>query len=354
MRVVEAAGTAYEIGRSIGKQVPDLVHAAVAVVCRFDVPRPEVDRRFRTIEQRLRTTFPYALEEASGLAAGAGISERDALALSVASDVHGRLPGWCSLIAVRSETGTLVGKNLDTTIEMGDLQLVGDLSPEGRHPYRHVTTAGAMWTDGGVNQAGLALVNSSLAASRAAPDGVPDGILAREVLASCGSVPEAIELLSQYEPLSLGENLLLADRDGQVALVEKLPGGQAVYEAPGAVVACNHVRAKALGNLIDTADPIRENSRTRYAQLTALSRERRTWSLDQVQHVLASHEGGICQHGQANLWTVASLVVSPREQRMWINEGPPCDAAWVEVQAGIGGVPAPAHTTQEEERHGTQ
>lgn len=346
MRLIEATGSAFEIGRSRGEQSSEHVRAAVALVCRFELPSKQVDLSLRRIEELLGSTFPHVLEEASGLAVGASISERDALALSVASDVHGRLPGWCSLVAVPSDEGVLAGKNLDTTNEMGALQLIEVLAPDRRHRFTHVTAAGAMWTDGGVNEAGLALVNASLAAAAPVASGVPDGILAREVLAGCGSVEAAIDFLAGHELLSLGENILLADRGGRIALVEKLPGGQVVHEGPRAV-ACNHVRAESLADLMLVPDPIRENSERRLARLIELTAERRNWSLADVQNLLASHEGGVCQHGDAGLWTVAGLVLAPRERRMWVNEGPPCHAAWDEAQAGIGRVPDRAHTTEE-------
>jgi isopenicillin-N N-acyltransferase-like protein len=310
------------------------VGRAVELVCRVDLPEDEIERRLDAVETRLADEVPHVLEEAEGLAEGAGISRRDALVLSVASDLHGRLPGWCSVGALPGESGLLLGKNLDTNEEMGSVQVVERLAPEGALEYVHVTTAGAMWTDGGVNEAGLALVNASLDASSPNPGGLPDGILAREVLASCGDVPAAVALLERHGTMTLGENVLVGDGEGRAVVVEKLPGAQAVREAE-TIVACNHVLAARLSALMARGDPIRANSERRFGRLGELVGGRERWSVEDVAELLCDH-GGVCQHGADGLWTVAAIVAEPRTRRLWVADGPPCLAPLVEIETELG------------------
>lgn len=335
MRLLEAGGSPYEIGYAIGSQAPELVARAVELVCRIELAPNELRRRLRTIERRLDATFPNALAEAEGLAEGAVISRQDALALSVASDLHGKLPGWCSLGAVPGADGLLVGKNLDTHEELAPVQVLERLEPEDGYAFVHVTTAGAMWTDGGLNAAGLALVNSSLAASSADPSGVPDGVLAREALARCADVPAAIELVSAYEVMTLGENIIVADSAGRAALIEKLPGAQNVRSGDS-LVACNHPLAEPLAALMSATDPIRGNSERRLARLNTATGLRATWARDDLESMLADHEGGVCQHGDEDLWTIASIVLAPTARRMWLADGPPCETAYEEITAALG------------------
>jgi isopenicillin-N N-acyltransferase-like protein len=317
MRLLEAQGTPYELGVAIGSQAGDLVRNAVDLICRFELPAGQVGAQLRAVERRLAETFPEALEEARGVADGAGIAVDDALALSVCSDLSGKLPAWCSLLAVPGPDGTLVGKNLDTTPEMAALQVVERLEPAGRLAYVHVTTAGAMWTDGGVNAAGLALVNASLAADLADPQGVPDGILARELLARCTTVADAVALAGRFSMRTLGENMLVADAGGRTAVIEKLPGAQAVREGK-AVAACNHVLSRELAEGMAAEDPVAENSRRRYALLDRAVEAARTWRRQDVHALLSDPEGGVFQKGDSGLHTIASLVLAPAERLAWI------------------------------------
>jgi hypothetical protein len=331
VRLIEARGTSYDIGRAVGRAVPELVVSAVARICRLDVPAATVSARLTEIEAALASSFPHVLEEANGLAEGARIDRRDALLLSVASDVHGKLPGWCSLGAVPGPDGTLVGKNLDQSPDLAPLQVVEFIARDGDYAYVHLTTAGAMWTDGGVNERGLALVNASIEASGADPVGVPDGILVRELLARCADVREAVELATSQGVRTLGENVLVADADGRSAVIELLPGGHAVREG-FSIVACNHPLVADLVPLASPADPIRGNSERRTQRLTDLAAVRQSWTIDEMAEALADHDGGICQHGQEGLWTIASLVLAPRSRRMWFASGPPCRNRFEEVE----------------------
>jgi isopenicillin-N N-acyltransferase-like protein len=232
-----------------------------------------------------------------------------------------------------------VGKNLDTNAKLAAVQVLERIAPDEGFAYLHLTTAGAMWTDGGVNDAGLALVNASVAPASGDPDGVPDGILAREILRSCRDVSEAIAFAARYSPMTLGENVVVADDDGRSAVIEKLPARQAVREGATAIVACNHVATAGLAGLLSRTDSIRANSERRLAHLEDAVARRLEWSVADVTAILGDHEGGICQHGADGLTTVASLVASPRGRRMWVAGGPPCEAGYEEaaLDAGPGG-----------------
>jgi hypothetical protein len=340
MRELDAQGTAWEVGYAIGAAAPELVRAAIDVICRFSYSE-ETLSRLAAIRERLADTFPQALEEAAGLAAGAGIREQDALALSVSPDLTGELPGWCSLVAVAAETGLLVAKNLDAPAQLGRLQVLQRVSRAGSLRFAHVTTAGAMWTDGGINEAGLALVNASLASVRINGDGVPDGILAREVLAACASVPEAISFATALPVRTLGENLLLADAHGESCLVSLLPRGHAIERATK-VAACNHVLDKTLEAEMSANDPLRANSHDRYRQLVRRVSEPRTWVLGDLERILLDPHGGVRQGRGGPIETVASVAIAPKGRRLWVADAE-SDWRFVEVRTGWGsGSPAEA------------
>jgi isopenicillin-N N-acyltransferase-like protein len=329
VRVLDAAGEPREIGRQIGAAAPALIVRAVELMCRIELPEDELERRLAGVERRLAAAFPSVLDESEGLAEGAGIATRDALVLSVCGDLTGRLPGWCTLAAMPGTSGPLLAKNLDTRPEMRELQLVERLSPAGGLAYTHLTMAGSMWTDGGLNEAGLALVNSSLQAGSANPEGVPDGILAREVLARCADVEEALALIASLEVRTNGENLVLADARGATALVSKLPAGQSVRRG-GALAATNHPLDHELIGAMDAEDPIAENSRGRYERLCELTGAAEQWDLAGLERLLAAP--GIAQDGDAGLHTIAALVIDPAGGRLRAASGSPALARFEEIE----------------------
>jgi predicted choloylglycine hydrolase len=350
VRLIAASGTPHEIGHAIGSSSADLVGRAVELICRFELDDHERKRRLADIERLLTESFPNVLEEAEGLAAGAGISRRDALELSVCSDLSGKLPAWCSLLAVPGPAGLLVGKNLDTTLEMAPLQVLERIEPATGLGYIHVTTAGAMWTDGGVNDAGLALVNASVAAGRVDERGLPDGVLVRELLARCADVGEAIELASAHEVRTLGENVVVGDASGQVAVIEKLPGAQAVHRGHSAA-ACNHVRSPELEPAIDAEDSIRENSVRRLERLEEARATGEAWTVERLGAVIAAREGGVYQDGSGGIQTIASVILAPGERRLWLDDSGSGDAVFYEVTKETNGGWARADQGQEEQKH---
>jgi predicted choloylglycine hydrolase len=349
MRLIHAVGSAFEIGYQVGSQAGDLARQAVALICRFDEPEDRLDERLSAVERTLEAGFPHVLEEAEGIACGAGLEFRDVLALSVCSDLSGRLPAYCSLAAVHTSAGPLVGKNLDAPLEMGPLQVVERIEPDEGLSFVHITTAGAMWTDGGVNDAGLVLVNASLAPSQRREEGIPDGILAREILRTCASLPAAIELAARYDVRTLGENMLVADAAGRSAVVEKLPGAQAVREpdddAP--LLACNHVLSDALERFMDAGDAIRENSLERFERLEDERRSPGEWTEDRLRSVLTDGSLGVKQDGSAGIWTVASMLLAPVERRFSIVSS---DETVLEV--AFDSTPTPYGGGKEESLHG--
>lgn len=323
-RVIDAAGSPYQVGYSVGSQAGDLVQQAVDVICRVEIDVDELSVRLAAVERQIAEVFPHVLSEADGLADGAGISRRDALLLSVVSDVTGRLPSMCSLAGVQGQRGMLLAKNLDTGLGMQPLQTVQRLSPSNGLRFIHLVTAGGLWTDGGVNEAGLALVNASLRAATTDVDGIPDGVLAREVLRTCHDVNEAVAFVERHYVRSFGENIVVADARGRTALISKLPGGNEVAIC-NSVIACNHVTGPGLDDLMASDDPLRDNSELRLVRLRELVANPRVWATDDLAHLLSDHQGGICQHGTDDLWSVAGIIIEANTRTIWVSPGLPCE-----------------------------
>ena len=111
--------------------------------------------------------MPHILEEAEGLAAGAKIAIDQALALSISIDLCNRLPGYCYRARPSVRGGCAPRQEPGLSSGDGALQVLERIGPDDGLAYLNFTLAGAMWTDGGVNEAGL----GSWPTPRAAPSG---------------------------------------------------------------------------------------------------------------------------------------------------------------------------------------
>jgi predicted choloylglycine hydrolase len=298
---VDAAGDGFRRGLERGAGAGLLVATAVELLVGNASSR-ELASATEEIRLVLETAMPSVLQEIAGMSAATGASETQLLALSAVADLSGRLPGWCSLASREGGDGwRQLGKNLDTNESLAAVQVLERIQPHAGHAFVHLTTAGSCWTEGGVNEGGLALVNASIAASATNRAGLPDGIVARAVLERCRTLAEAVQFLSEHPFRTFGENILVAADDG-VAIIEKLPVGQAVRL--GAHLATNHPCDAELRAWSAVDDPLLENSRRRLQRLIALS----PTPIDaDIAGLLASP--GVLQDGRDGLVTIATLVV---------------------------------------------
>lgn len=334
MLVIDACGAPGEIGRMRGAAAADLIPTTLRLTCGFDLGEATCAARLDDVRRRLEARMPRIVEEADGLAAGAGISADEALALSVSIDLCNRLPGYCSLVALAAGDGVLLAKNQDTLPEMAPLQVVERIRPDQGLAYLNFTLAGAMWTDGGVNTAGLALVCGSLTPARTNPEGQPDGIVIRELLRVCATVEEATEFLRANPPMSLGENILVADAAGAARRIESMPHG---FASTGGVplVACNHPADPRLVTQMAPDDPISANSHAREGRLSSgVSSGPESDPVAQARSLLRS----VFQNGDANLWTVANVLVRPETRTLgaaiyadWTEVPEPAPLEWLEL-----------------------
>ena len=242
------AGSAYEIGRHHGASCPGAVRLACDAWLRVaPIEMPRAEAGIRLVKERLGRFFPECLEEARGIADASGQTLNRILVLNCSDAMIGRAAGGrsCSCIGfVDSDHGPLIGKTADWQVDHAqDLTAWQHYRPRRGEGYRfiHYGGAGTWWSEGGLNEAGLGMVLNGLPGAGAAPDSVPTLPLARGVLQHCASVRESIEWLARYDVMYLGFNLMLADRQGDLASVEVVPGAQGVQRPAGdCLIHTNH------------------------------------------------------------------------------------------------------------------
>ena len=222
---------------------------------------------------------------------------------------------------------------------MGTWQRVQPRSGEG-YTFIHYGCAGTLWTEGGLNEAGLGMVLNGLPVTGPSEEGVPWVPITRGVLQHCRDVQEATDFLARYDVMCWGFHLTLADAGGDLASIEVAPGAQAVRRPQGdSLIHTNHClyhETKALE--MDEAavaaygqTGLVENSLARYRTLERIVPPAPR-TLESMKTLLRDRSvpGAISQNGEHGMRTTYAMVIAPAQGIIWGAEGFPPEVPFVE------------------------
>lgn len=217
-------------------------------------------------------------------------------------------------------------------------------------------------TTRGINEAGLAftcamIIEDEAVQKPASP--TPFADLTTEIMQTCASVAEAVEVFSAHKAVAPAYSVLLADRNGELVHAEVGSFGMAVYDRcspakPGVVLAVNCYLSKthASYNAPHTrlADLANNNQARRQRGEQLAKRFEAKLDVNALKTILSDHENrerdplanpvlpawgfSICNHGtrrqetypRENLpWgTVSSEILQPAKRLFWYAYGWPC------------------------------
>ncbi len=248
-------GTYREIGRSharfLLKTDPDFMNNFNRVAGAL-LPADHSSRKsdLGHIKELAKGFFPEILEEIDGFAEAAGIDRDDAVRYltlyGAGTGTRGRLFGNCSIFTVgreRSATGTpLVGRSYEWYVRYCDMNAVIT------HPAGGYSSMGSshhfVGRLDGMNEHGLFIGIMASISIRKQRDGFLFPIIVRAVLDKAKNLDEAIAILGKA-PHSDGINYCIADRSGNAAVVEVIPGRphsirRLEDDAAGVLTSTNH------------------------------------------------------------------------------------------------------------------
>lgn len=240
MRQITLRGTYSEMGAELGTLLRKSDYR----------PPPVAKDRFelaRGCEQAVEEHAPDLLEELNAVveAGKYGKTSLKAFELSLAP-----FPEFaCSIFAVSSEhtsTGKLIfARNYDWDRSAQDIFTLFRTYPKG-------ALASMSFSDllvgryGGINEAGLAIGLTAIPGSRKDYPGVMLHLVARWVLDNCRTVKEAINFIENI-PHVRGNNYIVADLQGDMALVQASPQRvEVVGSVGGLVAATNHFQTPSM------------------------------------------------------------------------------------------------------------
>ncbi|MGE0707661.1 MAG: C45 family autoproteolytic acyltransferase/hydrolase [Planctomycetota bacterium] len=235
-------GTPEEMGRQHGLLLKREIGALRAYVKAFVGPR----RMRGAVERGERLFLPHVperfLRELRAMAAAAEMSERELLLAQWFADIYRGFA--CSTLAAPSAEGegTFLARNLDFPT-MGYLQrysIVIVARPAGQRPFVSVGWPGMVGVLSGQNRS-LAAATLVVHDDSGLSAGLPFQLLYRRVLEETDDVAGA-EALLRAAPITVANNLMLADAGGGARVVELHPQ-RIESRGPGAdglLVATNH------------------------------------------------------------------------------------------------------------------
>ncbi|GEM_PF-837292 len=276
---------------------------------------------------RLQRICPQGIEECRGIAAGARIAESDYFAAVFGWALSPEEPRHCTTLGFRDERGRpLMAKTDDVRRQETGFNTLEITWPESGYRHVHVHFAGTIWTVAGMNERGLAMAMTGIPGVRSA-EGIPSLEALHTLLPACATVGEAIELIRDLSIGFYGFSLLLGDREGGLALVEKTGTGTVLLpgEPGGFLLHTNHILdAESARNNPAQSEPMLTNGVRRFGRGRQLAPTLPRTEKG-LEAFLADHDapGAIWQQGEDGLHTDFGAILLPMEGRLRIEQGPP-------------------------------
>ena len=319
---INLTGTHFEIGEQLGAFFRER-----GVLLPERVPFPVTRERLDFAQACLpfyREWYPAVLEEIRGLAQGQGCPS--AYLEGALLPMYCLLPGsCCSTFAFRQGRRAVFGRNSDFLTCLEDLYISCSFRfSDGGLPFRGNTTAFVEMEDG-VNQEGLAVGLTSAPPFQVRP-GLGAGMLLRLVLESCRDVPQALALLERV-PAGSSHTLVLADRNGEIALVENCGGRREILRPREESAWVCAVNAFHLPSMPRREIPPEENWQAEERHQTlcrALPGMAPAPDPRDAMDLLAGRRGFLCQYcrdtGHDTVW---SVVWDAGTGKLWQADGNP-------------------------------
>lgn len=267
--------------------------------------------------------YPEVLEEIRGIAEGNQIPV-ECLQTILFSMYCFTFQNKCTCFAFHTEDEILFGRNSDFLVSLEKLYMNCIYHLDGCYSFQANTTAFVEMEDG-VNQYGLA-AGLTFVYPKIRKPGLNSGMLVRYILEKCKTTEEAIAELFRL-PIASAQTITLADREGEIAVVECNPANVIVIQPKDGerFVATannfNHPKMQEYRN--PSIDDWRSDERYRTAY-HALKENRELYSVDLAESILAGKFGFMCQYDRKNnADTVWSVVYDLKRGQTWRVEGNP-------------------------------
>ncbi|MDN5215817.1 C45 family autoproteolytic acyltransferase/hydrolase [Fulvivirgaceae bacterium BMA12] len=167
----------------------------------------------------LKDFYPEVVEEISGFAKGINDRPENLAAFLLSIGVLDS-NGQCSVFAYGNKETVIVGRNYDMLFEFKKFTESSLIAPRDKFAYISQSDVFIGRVDG-VNEKGLFIAMSFVNGTKIQP-GINFYFIVRKVLENCENTKQAVSLI-QETIVSSANNYIIADRSGDLAVVESAP-----------------------------------------------------------------------------------------------------------------------------------
>jgi len=281
----------------------------------------------RESEGEVKRVFPEILEEIKGFADACN-APYERLAAFMFSIGAFKAELMCSVFASFNGSNVVFGRNYDFFYSFKKYTESYLTCPEnGCWSLGHSDVF--IGREDGINEKGLAIGMTGVSSEGNRP-GMSFCLATRCVLDKCASVKEGIKILSRVQHTSTF-NFLLADKEGDMAVVEAAPERVRVrspLEGESFLVATNHFVHPEMQDMEDlkSRDGANWDTLVRYSTVQEILKEHNSKiDLRLAQQILSNHSGYVCSHQRKiKLGTIWSITAILKELQIFRAEGHPC------------------------------
>lgn len=267
--------------------------------------------------------FPEILEEIKGIADGNGICEKT-LRTILFSMYCFELNNHCTCFAISTDNEIIFGRNSDFLVSLEKYNMNCIYSLSGSYSFNANTTAYVEMEDG-VNEKGLA-AGLTFVFPKVRNPGINAGMLIRYILEKCKTTEDAVKEIRRL-PISSAQTITLADKSGDIAVVECNPENVIVLRPePNThfVSTTNNFYSLEMKPYRNPGiDDWRSDDRFKTVY-NSLSTKNEVYTVDYAKSILSGKYGFICQYDRrTNADTVWSVVYDLKRNHIWRAEGNP-------------------------------
>ena len=333
LALIECEGPPRDMGGQYGEQAREAIRYNETI---WAGPERTKDAQgfLKALREFLRGRGPELLEEMTGIAEGSGVSLDSILMMNQVNTFGETWEQECTSMALGdTPDGPVLGKNNDGSKSRRMGYVIRKSTPESGLPMIQVAYAG--WLSGldAMNAAGLVNGHNSVGSAFDKSGRRLDiRLRSYQLMRHCQTTRQFLEGLSSGCPLTgKGFNIVLVDKSGHTAVVEAAVPHIAWRDLDAPFVyATNHYVTPALKDSDRRTPQGKEVSVYRLGYLAWRDRTSPPRNAEDIKGILRSHEPWApCRHGGAHVSdTEWSLVGLPRDNKLLVAEGNPCDGEY--------------------------
>ncbi|MBD1373539.1 choloylglycine hydrolase [Hazenella sp. IB182357] len=277
----------------------------------------------------LKKFDPNVIQEIKGFAEGFQTNVENVSAFLLSLGVF-EMTGQCSIFAAYNGEEVIVGRNYDMRYEFRKTTEAAFVDIDRRYPYIGHSDCFIGKVDG-INTHGL-FVGISAVPHEGIQKGINFYFAVKYILENCRTVAEGIEVLRKF-PSSVGNNYLLADSSGEMAVVEVAPHHFLVNRPNGPYIHCTNHHART------PASPKWNwsKSKERHVSLDQrLQEDAQNMTIDIAKSIMSETKGHVCLNLKKHQFgTLYSVVANLNTLEIHRAEGSPQRAKY-QVDTRLG------------------